>query len=208
MTMWLILVAAVFCLTSGVRGDWFDSCDREFQLTNVADVTLNSPFYPTNYPPGSSCRFVLSAPPGYTIQASCTVNMVNPGTACTTDFLYISTEGFKSPVGSEFFCGKGTINRQSLFNKLTISYISSSTYSGSFTCRLIVQPQQCDCGWSRTAKIVGGTEAGVNEYTSMVGLLDPLTANVFCSGVISKLVVEAATFHTATLRLDLIFQLV
>uniref|UniRef100_A0A2M3ZZ75 Putative cub domain serine protease n=1 Tax=Anopheles triannulatus TaxID=58253 RepID=A0A2M3ZZ75_9DIPT len=184
MSVRLAFVATVFYLTSGARGDWFDSCDREFQLTNVADVTLNSPFYPANYPAGSSCRFVLSAPPGYTIQASCSLNMANPGTACTTDFLYIATEGFKSPAGSEFFCGKGTINRQSLFNKLTISYISSSTNSGSFTCRLIVQPRQCDCGWSRTAKIVGGTEAGVNEYTSMVGLLDPLTANVFCSGVI------------------------
>uniref|UniRef100_A0A182RVI6 Peptidase S1 domain-containing protein n=1 Tax=Anopheles funestus TaxID=62324 RepID=A0A182RVI6_ANOFN len=177
------------------RADWFDSCDRQFQLTNMADVTLNSPFYPSNYPAGSSCRFVIRAPPGYTIQASCTLNMANPSSACTTDFLYVSTEGFVSPVGSEYFCGKGQITRKSLFNKMTISYISSSsTNSGSFTCRLVVQPQECDCGWSRTAKIVGGNEAGVNEYTSIVALIDPLTVNVFCSGTIisSRYVLTAA----------------
>lgn len=185
---WLCaVVLATFAHSVPVRAEWFDSCDRQFQLTSVADVTLNSPFYPSNYPAGSSCRFVVRAPPGYTIQATCTLNMANPTAACTTDFLYVSTEGFASPVGSEFFCGKGQIARKSLFNKLTISYISSSsTNSGSFTCRLVVQPQECDCGWSRTAKIVGGSVAGVNEYTAMVGLLDPLTVNVFCSGAISK----------------------
>uniref|UniRef100_A0A182J6S1 Peptidase S1 domain-containing protein n=1 Tax=Anopheles atroparvus TaxID=41427 RepID=A0A182J6S1_ANOAO len=182
----LLVVVVLLTVVFEARANWFDSCDRQFQLTNVADVTLNSPFYPSNYPAGSSCRFVVRAPPGYTIQASCTLNMANQGgSGCTTDFLYISTEGFTSPVGSDYFCGIGNVSRQSLFNKLTISYISSSaTNSGSFTCRLVVQPQQCDCGWSRTTKIVGGTEAGVNEFSSMVGLLDPLTANVFCSGAI------------------------
>uniref|UniRef100_A0A182WDZ3 Peptidase S1 domain-containing protein n=1 Tax=Anopheles minimus TaxID=112268 RepID=A0A182WDZ3_9DIPT len=184
-------------ITAGypTRAEWFDSCDRQFQLTNVADVTLNSPSYPTKYPAGSSCRFVIRAPPGHNIQATCSLNMANPSSACTTDFLYVSTEGFMSPVGSEYFCGNGQISRKSLFNKLTISYISSSlTNSGSFTCRLVVQPQECDCGWSRTAKIVGGSEAGVNEYPSIVGLLDPLTANVFCSGTIisSRYVLTAA----------------
>ncbi|XP_052862916.1 venom serine protease-like [Anopheles cruzii] len=176
------------------EADWFDSCDREFQLTSVADVTLNSPFYPANYPPGSSCRFVVRAPEGYVIQATCTVSMPGGG-SCSTDFLYVSTEGFMSPVGSEFFCGRGSVARRSLFNKLTISYISAgSTDSGSFTCRLVVQQASCDCGWSRTAKIVGGVEAAVNEFTSMVGLLDPATANVFCSGVIvsSRYILSAA----------------
>uniref|UniRef100_A0A182QFA4 Peptidase S1 domain-containing protein n=1 Tax=Anopheles farauti TaxID=69004 RepID=A0A182QFA4_9DIPT len=193
--LYAVVVLSTFYWTTPVRTDWFDSCDRQFQLTNVADVTLNSPFYPANYPAGSSCRFVVRAPPGYTIQATCTLNMANPGSACTTDFLYVSTEGFASPVGSEYFCGKGQVSRKSLFNKLTISYISaSSTNAGSFTCRLVVQPQECDCGWSRTAKIVGGSEAGVNEYTAMVGLLDPLTVNVFCSGAIisSRYVLTAA----------------
>ncbi|XP_053670992.1 venom serine protease-like [Anopheles nili] len=188
MSWFQVAVLIVFCWVFPAHADWFESCDRQFQLANVADVTLNSPFYPANYPAGSSCRFVVRAPPGYTIQATCFLNMINPGAqsgACTTDFLYISTEGFASPVGSEYFCGKGNVTRQSLFNKMTISYISSSgTNSGSFTCRLIVQPQQCDCGWYKTAKIVGGSAASVNEFASFVGLLDPLTANVFCSGVL------------------------
>uniref|UniRef100_A0A182N2U9 Peptidase S1 domain-containing protein n=1 Tax=Anopheles dirus TaxID=7168 RepID=A0A182N2U9_9DIPT len=199
---WLrVVVLAVFYWSSPARADWFDSCDQQFQLTNVADVTLNSPFYPAKYPAGSSCRFVVRAPPGYTIQATCTLNMANPGSACTTDFLYVSTEGFTAPVGSEYFCGNGQVSRRSLFNKLTISYISASaTNSGSFTCRLVVQPQECDCGWSRTAKIVGGSEAGVNEYTSMVGLLDPLTVNVFCSGaIISPRYVLTAAHCTRTI---------
>ncbi|XP_058128386.1 venom serine protease-like [Anopheles ziemanni] len=190
----VLLVVVVLFVALPTRADWFDSCDRQFQLTNIADVTLNSPFFPSNYPAGSSCRFVIRAPPGYTIQASCTLNM-GTTSGCTTEFLYISTEGFTSPVGSEYFCGKGTVSRQSLFNKLTISYISaSSTSSGSFTCRLVVQPQACDCGWSKLPKVVGGSEASINEFSSMVGLLDPLTVNVFCGGVIisSRYVLTAA----------------
>uniref|UniRef100_A0A182PP22 Peptidase S1 domain-containing protein n=1 Tax=Anopheles epiroticus TaxID=199890 RepID=A0A182PP22_9DIPT len=200
---WLCAVVLAIIAHDGllVRAEWFDSCDRQFQLTAAADVTLNSPFFPSNYSAGSSCRFVLRAPPGYTIQATCTLNMANPTAACTTDFLYMSTEGFVSPVGSEYFCGKGQISRRSLFNKLTISYISaSSTNSGSFTCRLVVQPQECDCGWTRTAKIVGGSVAGVNEFTAMVGLLDPLTVNVFCSGaIISPRYVLSAAHCTRTI---------
>ncbi|XP_058836090.1 venom serine protease-like [Topomyia yanbarensis] len=164
---------------------WFEGCDQQFQLTSNADVQLISTLYPGKYPSGSSCRYMLVAPPGYVIDASCTINIDVPqGTACSTELFYISKEGFSALEGSEFSCGAGVLNRQSLFNKMMIAYTSSSNSAGSFSCRIKVQSQDCDCGWSRWQRIVGGTESGVNEYTSMVGLLDKVTVNVFCSGVI------------------------
>lgn len=33
---------------------------------------------------------------------------------------------------------------------------------------------------------MGGTEAGVNEFISMVGLIDLPTADLYCGGAISK----------------------
>lgn len=167
---------------------WFEGCNQRHQLAPNADIQLQSPFYPgSKYPSGSSCRYVLIAPSGYNLNAVCTINIdTQQGSACSTELFYISTEGISSLVGSEFFCGAGTLTRESLFNKMMIAYTSSSTNGGgSFNCRVKVQPQGCDCGWSKWQKIVGGSEAGINEYTSIVGLLDKSTATVFCSGVIS-----------------------
>ncbi|XP_058461900.1 venom serine protease-like [Malaya genurostris] len=178
----LLLSLLVLPLTSA----WFEGCDQQFQLTSNADFQLQSSLYPGKYPSGSSCRYLLIAPPGYTINVSCAINIDAPqGSSCSTELFYISTEGFSSLVGSEFSCGTGVLNRQSLFNKIMIAYTSSSSSNaGTFNCRVMVQSQSCDCGWSRWQKIVGGTESGINEYTSMVGLLDKVTVNVFCSGVI------------------------
>ncbi|XP_053684512.1 venom serine protease-like [Sabethes cyaneus] len=175
-----------FVLFLPLVAGWFEGCDQQFQLASTANAQLVSPFYPEKYPSGSSCRYMLIAPPGYTIEASCSINIDAPlGTSCSTELFYISVEGFSSLVGSEFACGAGTVVRKSLFNKLMIAYTSASAdKSGSFSCGIKVQPQDCDCGWSRWQKIVGGTEAGVNEYTSMVGLLDKVTVSVFCSGAI------------------------
>lgn len=185
----LVFVAFLPTLING----WFESCDQQFQLAANADVQLLSPLYPNQkYRSGSSCRYTLIAPSGYNIQTTCDVNIDTvQNSACSTELFYISTEGFPSLVGSEYFCGKGSISRNSIFNKMMIAYTSSSaTYGGTFSCRIQVVKQDCDCGWSRWQKIVGGTESGINEYTSMVGLLDKLTASVFCSGVISKYLIN------------------
>ncbi|XP_055625773.1 venom serine protease-like [Toxorhynchites rutilus septentrionalis] len=166
---------------------WFEGCDQRFQLAPNADVQLQSPFYPgRKYPSGSSCRYTLTAPLGYSLNVVCTIAIdTQQGSACSTELFYISTEGLPSLVGSEFFCGTGTLTRESLFNKMMIAYTSSSTNSGgSFNCRVKTQPQSCDCGWEKWQKIVGGNEAGINEYTSIVGLQDKSTRIVFCSGVI------------------------
>ncbi|XP_055531866.1 venom serine protease-like [Wyeomyia smithii] len=171
---------------SSLTTAWFESCDQQIQLTTTANFQLISSFYPAKYPSGSSCRYMLIAPPGFTVEASCTINIDVPQvTSCSTELFYFSVEGFSSLVGSEYACGAGTLVRKSLFNKLMLAYTSASTdSSGSFSCVVKVQPQDCDCGWSRWQKIVGGTESGVNEYTSIVGLLDKVTVSVFCSGVI------------------------
>ncbi|KAL9702320.1 hypothetical protein quinque_005838 [Culex quinquefasciatus] len=179
----LVLVTTSLPLTFAL----FEGCDQQYQLTSTANVQLISPFYPNRYPSGSSCRYTLIAPSGYTIDLTCSIKMDTTAgsSACSSELLYISKEGFPSVVGSEFFCGSGTVARRSLFNKIMIAYSSSSSSAaGSFSCQVQVKPQDCDCGWSVTQKIVGGSTAGVNEYTSLVGLLDKITVNVFCSGVI------------------------
>ncbi|XP_055604729.1 venom serine protease-like [Uranotaenia lowii] len=164
----------------------FEGCDNEYQLAANASVQLQSPYYPGRYPSGSSCRYTFTAPVGYAMDVSCTINInTAQNGACSTELLYMSSEGLSSLTGAEYFCGSGTLKRKSYFNKLMMAYTSSSsTNSGSFLCQILVSPAPCDCGWSVWQKIVGGSVAQPNEYTSLVGLIDLQAETVFCSAVI------------------------
>lgn len=73
-----------------------------------------------------------------------------------------------------------------------ISHVSSSYSSGGrFLCSLQTLPpsnggSDCDCGWSVTRKIVGGVEAGINEFPSMAGIYDKSQLRIFCGAAISE----------------------
>lgn len=56
------------------------------------------------------------------------------------------------------------------------------------------QQTSCDCGWSVNQKIVNGVETGVNEYPSVVGIIDMVYKEIVCGGTIisSRYVLSAA----------------
>ncbi|CAD7012903.1 unnamed protein product [Ceratitis capitata] len=161
----------------------FEGCDYTYNL-NPGTSYLESPYYPNSYPSGTSCRYQFIAPVDYTIDASCTVDIPSNNGKCTTEFLYMSTQGDQQLRDSEQICGQGTLNRTALFRKLTLAYASYGS-TGKFRCSLTVRKQPCDCGWSVTSKIANGQEAGDNEFPFMVGLqnLDSSTL-IFCGGTI------------------------
>lgn len=182
---------------------YFEGCDNTYTLQAGATY-VESPYYPSNYPAGTSCRYKFTAPLDHSITVQCTINLPsvsglprptlsafwlpshfqNNG-QCTTDNFWLDSEGDLLMRGAENFCGSGTFNRESLFTELTFAYISTSSSSGRFRCQLNVQPQGCNCGWSATARISNGQNAAANEYPSMAALKD-ITNNLptFCGGTI------------------------
>lgn len=49
--------------------------------------TMTSPFYPNAYPPHTSCRWILDAPPQETIQVSVKNFVLHPSQSCSTNYL-------------------------------------------------------------------------------------------------------------------------
>lgn len=49
--------------------------------------TVTSPFYPNAYPPHTSCRWILDAPPQETIQVSVKNFVLHPSQSCSTNYL-------------------------------------------------------------------------------------------------------------------------
>jgi hypothetical protein len=181
-----ILILLVIVTITNVNG-LFETCDQTYNLYAGEIRQINSPYYPQYmYPPGSSCRYYITAPSGYELTAKCQISLPKQSDgSCYSDYFYIGRDGNKTLAGAEFFCGVGLVERKSLFNSIVLAYTSyTTTQSGYFQCNVTATLQACDCGWSKTSKIVGGTNAGVNEFTSMAGLVYRPNAIIFDGGCI------------------------
>ncbi|XP_063695471.1 venom serine protease-like [Culicoides brevitarsis] len=174
------MFAAIFLLLFVTSASaWFETCDRQIILAPQTTTTISSSGY---YAAGSSCRYAIEAPQGFTINADCDIQIYRESNGnCNNELFYVMKDGSKELLGSEYLCGSGKVSRTSKFNRLTLAYTSGTRNVGQFTCRISLN---CDCGWSVNSKIVGGRVAGVNEYISMVGLIDLAGSSVFCGGSI------------------------
>ncbi|ALC40907.1 CG30371, partial [Drosophila busckii] len=182
----LILLSCCLLLTTvHSQTIYFQGCDNAYTL-NGGTTYVESPFYPQNYPAGTSCRYRFTAPLDHYIKAECSISIYKNGNQCSTDNFWIDAEGDLLMRNAENFCGTGTFTRESLFTELTMAYISNNRNNGRFRCVLTVVPQNCNCGWGVSTRIVNGAAAANNEYPSMVALKDTTNSNLrsFCGGVI------------------------
>lgn len=53
---------------------YFDGCDNTYNL-QPGTTYVESPYYPRNYPGGTSCRYRFTAPLDYNIQVQCTMSL-------------------------------------------------------------------------------------------------------------------------------------
>ncbi|XP_017067436.1 venom serine protease [Drosophila eugracilis] len=163
---------------------YFEGCDNSYTL-NPGTTYVESPYYPGNYPGGTSCRYKFTAPLDYYIQVQCTIGLPSNNGQCNTDNFWLDTEGDLLMRGAENFCGSGTFSRQSLFTELVFAYISTGTKGGNFKCTLTAVKQNCNCGWSATSRIANGQQAADNEYPSHVALKDVTNNQAsLCGGTI------------------------
>lgn len=167
--------AIVFLCYPATTTGLYENNDQMINLRASQSVYVNSPYYPNyTYQPGSSGRYVITAPNGYQIRAECNINIpkvcfshlkilikiyddvIQASTACDTNLFYIATDYNLNLLGAEYFCGSGSVTRVSLFNRLIIAYTSTSTQSaGYFSCVVSVSanPASCDCGWARSVSL-------------------------------------------------------
>lgn len=125
-------------------------------MSAVQSSYLTSPNWPNRYTSGSSCIYTIIAPANSVIEAKCELYIDSTSNSCSTDRLYIESEGEKSLARAEFFCGTGTVTRTSLFNSMSIAYTSNSAnYAGRWRCDIrTYQTSTCDCGWSVTVCLI------------------------------------------------------
>ncbi|KAH8245889.1 hypothetical protein KR038_010968 [Drosophila bunnanda] len=175
----------VLLLAPATLAAYFDGCDNSYTL-QPGTTYVESPYYPRNYPGGTSCRYKFIAPQDYYIQVQCNIALPSSNGACTTDNFWLDSEGDLLMRGAENFCGSGSFSRESLFRELVFAYISTSPLGGNFRCVLTTTQQNCNCGWSATQRIANGENAGQNEFPSMVALKDVTkpNENSFCGGTI------------------------
>ncbi|XP_078037748.1 venom serine protease 34 [Augochlora pura] len=148
--------------------------------------------YPNNYRGAQSCLFSVRS--DYKIKINCTTDMPR-STNCIQDKLVIGV----SDTVQHKYCGKGQFDLESEGSTLTVQFESPFwSRGGWFLCMVTatVPPKDdnCQCGWMNPTRIVGGTEAGINEYPMMGALVDFLIKMPFCGCTIidDKYVLTAA----------------
>lgn len=53
----------------------FDQCNHKIDMKASEKLYINSPYYPGEYPVGTSCRYVISAPLDYHLKFSCDIKL-------------------------------------------------------------------------------------------------------------------------------------
>ncbi|KAG4069063.1 hypothetical protein HA402_008374 [Bradysia odoriphaga] len=171
----------------------FALCDRQIRLYAGQSRSLQSPYYPAGFMPGSSCRYTVRAPFDYQIHVTCKIDFKDPyqDGSCTSGKFYIAEDGNRDISSIQPRCGTTTVSKSSIGNTLTLAYTSDYYYSGLFDCELTAV---CDCGWGLNSRIVGGQETAPNEFPSTAALVSTTYVALFCGATIisSRYVVTAA----------------
>uniref|UniRef100_A0A1I8PGD9 Peptidase S1 domain-containing protein n=1 Tax=Stomoxys calcitrans TaxID=35570 RepID=A0A1I8PGD9_STOCA len=179
------LLVAIFSLSPVTTLAQFTGCDHTFNI-NPGYSYLESPYYPTEYPEGTSCRYKFVAPLDHEIGVKCNISLAMGNNVCTTENFYFAQDGDEYLRGSKQYCGKGNFVDKSVFRSVVFAYISTAKKrpTGTFRCEMYVTPQKCDCGWSVNTKIVNGQETDINEYPGIVALKTHPDNPPFCAGTI------------------------
>uniref|UniRef100_A0A1B6F896 Peptidase S1 domain-containing protein n=1 Tax=Cuerna arida TaxID=1464854 RepID=A0A1B6F896_9HEMI len=190
-------------------------CDSEILLdSSTANYTISSPGYPDTYSPGLPYTWCVSAPENYTITILCDELDIPKSVDCEINALTVTIGDNKTRTRS--YCGSNPFRATSDSNEMTIQLQSSKkSRRGKFNCRVVPEEperysmraivyEDCDCGYSYRARIVGGQETGVNEYPFMAGLVDNRRGPIIVCGatIISRRFVVTANHCLAALRVD------
>lgn len=161
----------------------FERCDvlRKISLAGQS-VSIN---YPGANAVGTSCRYKIVAPVDTIIEASCSFTIPN----CSIGKIHVSRSGDIQTRDASSYCGRGSFLQLTIGNEVVVALNSSKSTTSSFNCvfkSIQLSDSNCNCGWNVRAKIVGGSNAAVNEFVSHAGLVVMKTKEVFCGAIIGR----------------------
>nr|XP_012226054.1 PREDICTED: venom serine protease-like isoform X1 [Linepithema humile] len=164
-------------MLNGIKSD----CHYYQEMEVGPTYYVNNSEYGYNYKGENHCIWEAKSP--YTIKINCTDISIPQSKDCAKECISIQFDG--SNVNK--YCGYGsfTIEGKNAIIKLDTEW---DAQGGRFLCELKTEnPSDCQCGWKKTTKIVGGEETGVNEYPMMAGLVDSENRVIYCGAtIISK----------------------
>ncbi|XP_066973537.1 trypsin-1-like [Macrobrachium rosenbergii] len=167
------------------------TCGGTTTLSPAQSVTITSENYPSGYPKPQNCAWdFVGESANSTITITCADFRINSCAFSTVDISYGDY--------SSRYCGEVIeLTETSVSNAMKIVFEASrkgSTAAG-FTCTVtasdpsapVIPPPAakalCNCGVvNRLARIVGGTQTGINEYPWQVALISTRSTRPFCGG--------------------------
>uniref|UniRef100_A0A182N2U4 Peptidase S1 domain-containing protein n=1 Tax=Anopheles dirus TaxID=7168 RepID=A0A182N2U4_9DIPT len=191
----VILLALV-----GIVAGQYGTCDYTYTYTSGQTSYIESPNFPNYYTPGTKCRYTVNAPVGHTLYAQCYDMYLPSSTGCYYDKLAISRSGDPLLADAQVRCGTTTFNVESVYNKLVVALLgSTSTTGGRFRCQITALKLACDCGRRKTPTIVGGYPTQTNEFPMMAAIVNTTSKALFCG---SSIVTDRHVLTAAHCLLD------
>ena len=131
---------------------WFEKCNNKFSLPTTNSSFFVSENYPKVYPNGSSCKWYLTVPTGYTVNLTCTYNVATLGDDCQSQRVYVSRDGDKDLNYANYYCGYSSFTMRSVGNEISFGYTSNTNGNGWLYCEakaVLTTQENCNCGWNK-----------------------------------------------------------
>ncbi|XP_059608050.1 venom serine protease-like [Phlebotomus argentipes] len=123
------------------------------------------------YSGGAQCNWYATANQDYRIKLTCLINVPNGNSGCPQDYLSVSRTGRTDFADGYKYCGQGSFTEYSTYNQMSIRLFSQSySAGGSFSCTIQAVFEPCNCGRRKSTRIVGGVNAGINEFPMAAAL--------------------------------------
>lgn len=154
------------------------TCTEAIQTINVGEIaTFNSPRYPSNYFWFDRCTRTFQAPADAFLSVNC-----DPIDLGFLAFLSVTDGDIQGSITST------SMTFVSMSNRITLSFQNNFIFTASgFSCRITAMEHllgDCKCGQSQGNRIVGGQDAGEDEYPWMAALVVQGTKTPFCGGTL------------------------
>lgn len=158
------------------------NCFFQMDILPGRTYYIASPNYPNRYVGANSCRWNIRG--ASQLRVNCEVFEVPSSNDCALDqvLMYMSPR-----LGPLRLCGEGRFSRDTEGPEMVVTFQSArNTPGGRFACYIqsISQQENCRCGWKKPMRIVGGEDAGLNEFPMMAGIVDGRLSQVYCGGTI------------------------
>ncbi|XP_055690212.1 venom serine protease-like [Lutzomyia longipalpis] len=139
------------------------------------------------------CTWTATAFEDYRLKLTCDVKLpggINIGIGnCLLNFLTISASGNPSSSDGTKYCNSGSFSVLSDLNKISLqlssSLLANNILGISFSCSLQAVFNPCSCGHRGVqSRIVGGEEAGINDFPAVAALVDVRYKAAFCGATL------------------------